>query len=96
MNAQRAAGPMSTSSTSRARAGGAFGVPLGRDASVHEEPAVVRRGQALAAQPVEQGVAVRSLEDLGEGVLAFSRCAHRSAHSQQVQVVIAEQAVATA
>ena len=70
-------------------------VPLGQHARMHHQPPLHVQGHGACAQPVEQGAAVWGLQDVVERVAAV-RLAHAVRHGQQMQVVVAQQAVSGA
>ena len=79
----------------RGQGHGHAGGPLRQHACVHHQKLLLaqlfQHRQALLAQPVQQGFAVRCLQDAVEGVLAVG-LAHAIGHRQQVQIVVAQQA----
>jgi hypothetical protein len=66
--------------------------PLRQHTRMHHQPAVAVQRHGAVAQPVEQRLAVRRLQDVLHGVLA-ARGARALPQGQQVQVVVAQQAL---
>ena len=66
--------------------------PLRQHTCMHHQPAVVVHRHGAVPQPVEQRLAVRCLQNVLYRIVA-ARLAHTLPQCQQMQVVVAEQAV---